>query len=319
MKRMNDSLLEQEIPVYSEKYDIHGVIKDYGVVIKLFFSYNGKDICMGISRPFGRRKPFEEAGRELIESYVSSLAAHDGKQKLQLHYWYIDERDYEGEKYTFGHGIVTGHQRLMDSTYMHTSEVRAIRVDEENKELILITRNSVYHCPLAYCRYKKQDSFPDIIPEYEELKKEYQGTIEIPSIEPGKVLLVLADFCEYYFHSIFYIPKDSEQKEPLDYNGRPHIGMFTDSFLVDVEGADIDLRYFPHFRNIEFYMMITDECPIYLQNIGDTVLYASTHCGKIRLEPGDRKEVTKANAEPDPPALPDGDLYPAVIMDGGNE
>ena len=39
MKRMNDSLFEQEIPVYSEKYDIHGVIKDYGVVIKLFFSY----------------------------------------------------------------------------------------------------------------------------------------------------------------------------------------------------------------------------------------------------------------------------------------
>ena len=66
-------------------------------------------------------------------------------------------------------------------------------------------------------------------------------------------------------------------------------------------------------------MMMTDECPIYLQNIGDTVLYASTHCGMIRLEPGDRKEVTKENAEPDPPVLPDDDLYPAVIMDGGNE
>ena len=40
---------------------------------------------------------------------------------------------------------------------------------------------------------------------------------------------------------------------------------------------------------------------------------------RFRLEPGDRKEVTKANALPDPPVLPDGDLYPAVIMDGGNE
>lgn len=40
---------------------------------------------------------------------------------------------------------------------------------------------------------------------------------------------------------------------------------------------------------------------------------------RFRLEPGDRKEVTKENAESDPLALPDGDLYPAVIMDGGKE
>ena len=312
---MKNSMLEQEIPVYSEKFDIHGTIKDYGMVIKLLFSYKGKDVCMGISRHFGRRKPFEEVGRELIESYVTTLVEHEDQQKIQLHYWHIDELDYEGKKYTFGHGIVTGHYRLMDSTDMHTSEVRAVHVDEEAKEVILTTRNSVYHCPLAYCSFDEQDAFPDIIPEYEELKKKYQGTIENPSIEPGKVLLVLADFNEYYFHSVYYIPEDAEKKEPLNYHGRPHIGMFQDSFIIGIDGADIDLRYFPHFRYVEFYAMRTGERPVYLQNIGDTVLYAATRCGTIRLEPGDRKEVTEANAEPDPPSLPDGDLYPAEMSE----
>lgn len=49
---MDSSMLEREINVYSDKYDIKGVIKDYGMVIKLVFSYNGRRIVMGMSRPF---------------------------------------------------------------------------------------------------------------------------------------------------------------------------------------------------------------------------------------------------------------------------
>ncbi len=47
---MSESILKQEIKVYSEKYDIHGTIKDYGVVTKLYFSYDGRTIEMGIQR-----------------------------------------------------------------------------------------------------------------------------------------------------------------------------------------------------------------------------------------------------------------------------
>ena len=31
---MAKSLLEEEVEVYSEKYDIHGVVRDYGMVTK---------------------------------------------------------------------------------------------------------------------------------------------------------------------------------------------------------------------------------------------------------------------------------------------
>ena len=54
-------------------------------------------------------------------------------------------------------------------------------------------------------------------------------------------------------------------------------------------------------------------CPLYIENIGDVVIYAKTHCGVIKLEPGDRKEVTRENAEKEILVLPNGDLYPARV------
>lgn len=44
-------ILKQEIAVYSEKYNVQGKVMDYGVVTKLVFNYDGKDIEIGIVRP----------------------------------------------------------------------------------------------------------------------------------------------------------------------------------------------------------------------------------------------------------------------------
>ena len=312
---MAKSLLREEVEVYSEKYDVHGTVRDYGVVTKLFFNYEGKEIVMGIHRNILNGEKNEDLGREIIESYIANLVSHKEGRKLQLHYWYVGEHEYQGEKFRIGHGIVTGHKRLQDATDMHTSAVEAIHIDEEAAEMVLITRNSVYHCPLEYCDFEKQDKYPDILPNYEEIKEKYHGKMDYPSIEPGKVLLVLSNFCSYYFHSLYYVPKDSKDGKKLAYSAYPHIGTFSDSYLIETEDYKIDLRYFPHRQNIEFYMEETDDCPLFLENIGDVVIYALTDAGTIKLEPGDRKEVTKENAEKKTPVLPDGDLYPMVVVE----
>ena len=44
---MAESLLEKEIDVYSEKYDVHGIVRDYGMGTKLFFTYEGN--ALGLS------------------------------------------------------------------------------------------------------------------------------------------------------------------------------------------------------------------------------------------------------------------------------
>ena len=312
---MSKSMLREEVEVYSEKYDIHGTVRDYGMVTKLFFTYEGKDIVMGVHRNILKDEKYEDLGRNIIDSYVTNLASHKEGKKLQLHYWYIEEHDIEGGMLRIGHGIVTGHKTLSDAMKMHTSAVEAIHIDEDEGELVLTTRNSVYHCPLAYCRFKKQDEYPDIIPDYDKLKKKYKDRIEYPSIDPGKVLLVLANFCDYYFHSLYYVPKESEDGKSLEFSGWPHVGTFQDSYLINTEDYKVDLRYFPHYQNIEFYSERTDGCPWFIENIGDAVIFARTSAGTIKLEPGDRKEVIKDNAEDETPVLPDGDLYPAGIIE----
>ena len=312
---MAESMLKAEVEVYSEEYDIHGVIRDYGVVTKLFFSYKGKNIVMGVHRNPLSGDSYEEVGRKVIDSYIRNLSQKESDRKLQLHYWYIDEMEYSGRKYLIGHGVVTGHKRLQDSTTMSTSAVQSVRVDEEVGEAVITTKNSVYHCPLEYCLFAEQDAFPDIISEYEELKKKYQGTIERPSIEPGKVLLVLSDFCDYYFHSVYYVPENSKDNNPLRFSGHAHVGTYQDSFLIEIPDARMDLRYFPHYQSIEFYEMETREKPLYIENIGGSVIYARTFSGTIRLDPGNRKLVSEENAEKDTPVLPDGDLYPAGIIE----
>lgn len=125
----------------------------------------------------------------------------------------------------------------------------------------------------------------------------------------------MSNFDNYYFHSLFYIPENSTSDELVEAMGYSHIGMFQDSYLIQAPGARIDIRYFPHYQNIEFYASDTDDRPLYLENIGDVVLYVTTSCGRIRLEPGARKMVCKENAEKDKTKLPNGDLYPAGVLE----
>jgi len=312
---MGKSMLKEEIKVYSERYGLHGVVRDYGVVTKLIFTYDDKKIEMGMERKSFDKENLEEAAVGIMESYVCNLASHRKGRKLMLHNWYVGEHQTDSGKYWIAHGVVTGHRHLPDTMYIHTSAVMSVYVDEKEEEFVVTTRNSVYHCPLAYCRYEQQDHYRNIIPDYSKLKKKYRNAAHYPSIEPGKVLLVLADYCNYYFHSLYYVPAGSKKNKPLEYLGRPHVGMIQDSFLINTERDEIDLRYFPHYQNIEFYSEETEGCPWYIENFGETVLYAKTSAGLLRLEPGERKEVVEENAEKEEPPLPGGDLYPAQIIE----
>jgi len=232
-------------------------------------------------------------------------------RRLMLHHWYLDDICFD-DKTVIAHGIVTGHTRLQDSCMIHTSEVKKVVVNYERKEAEIHTRNSIYYCPFEYCDFQKQDKFPHIIANYEEIKNNYEGKKKCPTIEAGKVLLIISNFSEYYFESLYYLPEG--ESEAAEYCAYPHIGTFQDSYLIRTENNHVDLRYFPHFENIEFYIEHTNGLPMFIENIGDSVLYAKCSCGILRLEPGERKEVLKENTEKDDILLPGGDLYPALYL-----
>lgn len=311
-------MLKKQYEVYSEKYDIKGSINDYDFLIKICFSYQEKPVEIALSRPFPdhSEEAFLKMGTETIDSYIENLLSGKIKErKLQLHYWYIDETKDPDEKETFkqAHGMVSGHMRLADAISIHTSEVKEIVVNEQEDSVYIHTMNSVYCCPAEYCNFYKQDERPDMIPNYEAFKAKYKDKIVYPSIEPGNVLLVLSNFDEYYFHSLYY--REEELSEKAGYSAGAHIGTFQDSYLIRTKDGKIDVRYFPHFQNIEFYVECTDGKPLFIENIGDVTLYAKTSRGMIKLEPGERKEVKKENAEKEKIHLPGGDLYPAGVIE----
>lgn len=76
----------------------------------------------------------------------------------------------------------------------------------------------------------------------------------------------------------------------------------------------MDICWFPHYQNIEFCAERTNGQPLFVENIGDIVLYVEAKCGVIKLELGDRKEVSKENAVLDIYRLPGGDLYYAAMI-----
>ena len=220
------------------------------------------------------------------------------RNRPMLYQWFVELRERGEEIKPVAHGTVFHSPKFPDATEIHTSPILEIRVNEDAEEALLYTKNSVYACPLAYCDFKKQDAFPELIPDYEERKSEQLQKPPAYTTEPGQVLLVLADFCKYYYHSLYCVPKDAPSGEPLPVHAYEHIGAFQDSFLIDA-GQQVRLRYFPHRRGIEFYGQETDGMPIYLENAGLSELYARTAAGIIRLRPGERKEAAAANAEPE--------------------
>lgn len=234
------------------------------------------------------------------------------ERKLQLHYWYVDILKKDGRKRLVAHGIVTGHNGIEDSVFIHTSEVKQIIADYSQHEILIETQNSLYHCPLIYCDFAKQDKNAKIIPDYKYVRDKYKNKLEAPMIGPENILLVLANFNEFYFNDFVCVTKENVVEK---YFAAPHIGMIQDSFLIRTREGDIDVRYFPHPGNIEFYCVNTCEMPLYVENIGDIVLYIEYKGKQIKLQPGERKEVCEENAENEEVLLSKGNMYPPMMME----
>lgn len=299
--------------IHSEKFQVSGQVLDYGMALTLEFVCGGRKHRIGISRPF--KKDLAHVGLRIMERTLESLlspdekVASDAPPEPVLHYWYLDKNK-DGN--TLAHGVVTGHPEFVDSTKIYTGAVSGVEIDSGRGEAVIKTEYCNFRCPLRYLRFRKQDKFPELVPDYEEIKAKYSGQIEWPEIEQGKMLLVLSDFNEYYFHSL--CAKD-EKGELIDYTGWSHTGWTQDSYLIQTEDEEIDLRYFPHFRNIEFYSHDTDGMPLYVENIGGSVIYIKYDGHVFRLDPGVRMELAEENAAENITDLPDGDLYPARIIE----
>lgn len=314
----------QNHDIFSDKYNLKAVIEENDFNALLKFTYRDRRFSIELRRRYySETEALKAHAVELMESCIEKLIAdNESDRKLTLHHWFLEEDIHPvyGKVLPHAHGVVSGHYRLMDATFITTTHIDKTEIDYDTEEAVIYTQNSVYHCPLKSCNFQMQDKLPGLLPDYAAIKEKYEEkTLKEPDIEKGTALLVLSNHDEYYFNGFFFQPKDADTKK--SYYGYPHIGTFQDHFLVfGEEDGLIYLAYFPHFQNICIDCladkMVGYEVPFFIENIGDIILYVQTpRCGVLRLEPGERKEMKIENAEKEEPLLPDGDLYYARVVD----
>lgn len=241
------------------------------------------------------------------------------KRSAKLHHWYLDKLTWaDGTEGCRARGNVTGHYRLKDTEFIHTSGVRSVEVNRETEEVIIQTYNTEYHCLLSECDFSHKDTY-ELIPFLTEYSEKYTKENKYDQ-EDNSILIVLSDHEQYYFETAVI------KEEGKTYIGtmHPHIGTFQDSCLLYFDEYDeehgyekhIDIRYFPHSQHLETYSWCTEALPVYLENTGEGKIFYTTYEGVIELKPGDRKLVCKENAinEDEEPFLDCSDLYPAVLL-----
>ncbi len=306
----------KQFVIFSEKYNIKGIIHCLADIAAVEFIYDKTYYNCQIEGEWCAEdeEGIKALGLEALEAHIVRILAGEVEaRKVRLYNWALKKTQQSGREFIQACGNMTGHYEVADSEFIHTSEIESIDIDEENGEAIICTRHTRYFCRLDSLAFEEQDAYPEAIPNYEKLKAKYGKKKDVAPIEDGNILLQIANYATYYFQDLYYKPVGAE--EPVKYKAFPHVGTFQDSFLIWVEDSEIiDLRYFPHPGNIEFYVQETHGVPWFIENIGETTLYVKTYAGTIKLDPGERKEIKDENAEEEKVDLPGGDLYPAEFI-----
>ena len=211
-----------------------------------------------------------------------------------LRHWYLADYEWKGEKVLLVWGQFYNRPGFYEGMNGHTSIVQSIKINQEEKEYEIQTKNNLYHCSFDSCFFERQDTSPYELPEYEAIKTVYYKPVNTEGLSKNDMVLVVADYNDYYFESLIYQNPDGSKGK---YSGYPHIGMFTDTFLIngdrepyeyDEESEYIDIRYYVDEGSFEFYSLDTGGRNLWIENRGDSTLDIYGCGSEIKLEPGKR-------------------------------
>ena len=217
----------------------------------------------------------------------------ESKYKLNtLRHWYLVEYEWLGGKVILGYGQFYNRPGFYEGMNGHTSVVQSVTINHEEKEFEIQTMNTLYHCSFDSCFFERQDDSPYKLPEYEAIKAEYYKPVDMEGLSKDDMILVVADYNDYYFEKLIYQNPDGSEGK---YSGYPHIGMITDTYLIDgnyeldkydSSKENIDIRYYVGCGGFEFYSLDIAGKNLWIENRGDSSLDISGGGLVIKLEPG---------------------------------
>lgn len=207
--------------------------------------------------------------------------------------WHVDTIEHHGKTYTLIFGVFFNRPGIYDYTIGHTSPVENITIDYEQKTYLIQTKNTLYHCSFDSCFFERQDESKITLPDYEKIKAEFYKPIDTQTLSKDDMLLVLSDLCEYYFQTLIYQNEDGSKGT---FSGFPHIGMLTDTYLIDdgEHRQTIDIRWYVNNSGIEFYSLDIGRRNLFVENRGNAPLTIVDAFSTIEILPGERKLIVKA-------------------------
>lgn len=233
---------------------------------------------------------------------------------IHLYQWFLEKHENaDGQVFFVACGNVAGHPSIMDTTYIHTSPMVGYEILESSEEIVIHTRNSNYYCGMADFDFDAAETY-EAIPEWEELSEGYKNVEKLYDVPEQSALIVYSDHREYFFEYAAVRMKE----EPIILPMTVQLGTMQESVVISgddtpMEGY-IDMGYYPHYRHMEYYSCYVGGVDVYIENAGDNTIYSTFDIGVIKLEPGQRKLVSKDNIEnrENVPELHKGVLYPTA-------
>lgn len=195
-------------------------------------------------------------------------------------------------------GIVSGHRKLMEGTYVHTSPI--FQVERVENELQMETASgNRYHLPMKEWRPRIQDA-ETLSPEQLELSADFwtqcarareeasmaEKAALQPLIRPGTLFMRIVGTS---ILSALWAGMDARIH---DASVGGHLGMFQDSYLIRVacgeaEEADkVDLRFFPMQSCLEPYCISEGIKSLQVRNEGCTDIAFGFEAKSILCPPG---------------------------------
>lgn len=211
-----------------------------------------------------------------------------------IRHWFIGDFEYENKTYQVVYGNFYNRQNCYDGMFSRTSPVQEVKICPEENEYQIRTMNRVYYCSFESCFFEQQDNSSFELPDYNKIREKYFIPTDKTSLENDDMLLVVADYTDYFFKDLIYFDKNGAEG---DFSSNVHLGMMVDTYLIHSKNLEIDIRWYVRNSGLEFYSLETGNRNLWIENAGDYSLTIKIGNRISELKPKERQKYLMKNLE----------------------
>jgi len=206
-----------------------------------------------------------------------------------LRNWFITDFKYKEKIFQIVTGNFYNRPGFYEGMHGRTSPIQDVKINLEENEYEIQTLNTLYHCPFDSCFFERQDKSSYKLPKYSKIKKQYFIPTDTTNLTEDDMILVVADYCDYFFKDLIFFTKNKKQGA---YFGNVHLGMIVDTYILSSKDDEkIDIRWYVYDCGFEFYSLENDNRNLWIENAGDASLRIEIGDTIINLEPKSREKI----------------------------